>query len=981
MVESAARRDDLARLHTVVLEAFSEAIGTIRTHEVQLRDLVDERDTYQVWADNVGAACHGVSWEYSLDYRLRKHAILRQQVASFMNVLTYSLKQLASPQVESMIASDCASEEPSDDSASSSSSWGLSDDSNSDEDGESSRRWYRPRASDTTHPELSYAPSSVISKVVRGLCRLPIRQAAGLDRLNHSNPRDLEHFYPFDRLYIEDKFPDLAREVQARFARMIDCRRRLLAYRSAHQRQLNAGIGPHIDSSTAHRHEMLDDPPPALQGEVEQDRRTLPSKATTAKPNPAQELLMAPQKHAQIEGRSDIPAQVETTTIAASEPTKQIEVKVPPRPKDSKGRVESSFVCPYCCTIVTDLNDASWRKHVLDDLKPYVCTRPRCELPEDFFESRNDWKLHEIQDHPRAYRCAVDAHGVFLVEEKFRQHMETEHDLPIDQSCSLMDSFKRPVAANTEEDCHLCGRRTKKLETHLARHLEQVALFAIPRQDYARDDDVDLHQQSQDGEPNSNAAIGRSEKEWLETQAAETFTIDSDVSHSEGHVDFTDVVDTDNVLDHEWKNLEDSQLDIPETTDTQWGMVQTEYSVPEYVGQYSDTIAKLYESRTRVDFRNLSWTDALKESVRNSDIVIVQALLRDKTDHDRRSDIISEILAHEPTVRQRKVFYWLSDYLTLIGSSQKLVSTQIADQDNAKLRKAIVLLEEVLEVQNNERGFISADRLDTVLQLTEAYTADGRTSHAQTLLQTVMLEVERTHPANHPVQLELQEKLAKVLLKDSQTSRAIELLEHVVEVRKALPESHPNRLASQHELAGAYLENDQVQVAIELLEHIVEVKEKTWPESYPDRLASQSELGMAYLDNEQVDRAIPLLEHVLQLQRKVLVDNHPDLLVSEDKLACAYLRKDRASDAIRLLQHVVSVQAKTLPAGDESRMISQDRLVKALQAAGQYEQARDFNRQLVEMRRQVLATDHWSLTQALDLHIVLDQACEKEHKI
>lgn len=70
----------------------------------------------------------------------------------------------------------------------------------------------------------------------------------------------------------------------------------------------------------------------------------------------------------------------------------------------------------------------------------------------------------------------------------FKSHMKEEHDMALDTSSTLLGIFRRPPQS-VGGLCNLCFRHSNNLKIHVSRHLQQVALFAIPRADYARDDD------------------------------------------------------------------------------------------------------------------------------------------------------------------------------------------------------------------------------------------------------------------------------------------------------------------------------------------------------------------------------------------------------------------------------------------------------------------------------------------------------------
>lgn len=124
----------------------------------------------------------------------------------------------------------------------------------------------------------------------------------------------------------------------------------------------------------------------------------------------------------------------------------------------------------------------SYRKHVFEDLQPYVCTYPDCELFDHFFESRDEWYKHEAQRHRVKWFCNTENHLEYETQVDFLTHMKHHHGTNFDlgQLSLLKDMFRQPSRA-IEGQCNLCMRHSAKLRSHVSRHLQQIALFALPR--------------------------------------------------------------------------------------------------------------------------------------------------------------------------------------------------------------------------------------------------------------------------------------------------------------------------------------------------------------------------------------------------------------------------------------------------------------------------------------------------------------------
>ncbi|KAJ5207885.1 Zinc finger C2H2 [Penicillium cf. viridicatum] len=119
---------------------------------------------------------------------------------------------------------------------------------------------------------------------------------------------------------------------------------------------------------------------------------------------------------------------------------------LPSPPKDSANR--APFECPYCFIIITIANRRAWARHVFNDLMPYLCVFPNCPTPHRLYESRREWF----------------------------SHLQSQHSIS--------------ETPDVHVDCPLCLSSLpsgKQLERHVGRHLEELALFALPRSE--EDDD------------------------------------------------------------------------------------------------------------------------------------------------------------------------------------------------------------------------------------------------------------------------------------------------------------------------------------------------------------------------------------------------------------------------------------------------------------------------------------------------------------
>jgi hypothetical protein len=125
---------------------------------------------------------------------------------------------------------------------------------------------------------------------------------------------------------------------------------------------------------------------------------------------------------------------------------------IPPLPKEGAGK--TPFECPYCFLIISVRDTRAWARHIFRDLMPYVCIFPGCS--GKLYESRRQWYAH-----------IENAHADSMSFPKF--------------------------------DCSICKDTfsTTTYERHVSRHLEELALFLLPRPVDKEDSDQDTDEESE----------------------------------------------------------------------------------------------------------------------------------------------------------------------------------------------------------------------------------------------------------------------------------------------------------------------------------------------------------------------------------------------------------------------------------------------------------------------------------------------------
>ncbi|PLN76050.1 hypothetical protein BDW42DRAFT_199140 [Aspergillus taichungensis] len=134
---------------------------------------------------------------------------------------------------------------------------------------------------------------------------------------------------------------------------------------------------------------------------------------------------------------------------------------IPPLPEASEAG--QPYECPYCFHMIEIFTPKLWAHHIFQDLMAYNCIFPDCPTPRRLFESRHHWL----------------------------SHLQSEH--------------AQSVNPEKEGRCPLCLNdvpSTTGVGKHVARHLQELALFALPPI-------------NGDDEPNAFSAVGGRQQESI----------------------------------------------------------------------------------------------------------------------------------------------------------------------------------------------------------------------------------------------------------------------------------------------------------------------------------------------------------------------------------------------------------------------------------------------------------------------------------
>jgi hypothetical protein len=326
----------------------------------------------------------------------------------------------------------------------------------------------------------------MISFLVVCLYRMPIRQFAVTEKIK-ARISDRASFYQhFDVLFVRDLFPKMDKTAATNLGRSISQRRSVLFYKDARDEQLEALGSSDSDSEPPA-------PAPAPKESITVDKTaihktlgqelalsesksvtfTLPSKATTFIQKPSQQSWLYPPSSS---------VAISEKSIVSEYAAQELAIDIPKMPVVSSSTINDTFICPYCCNPQHVMSEILWEKHVFDDLKPYICTFPSCDLKDHLFADRSQWWQHEIKMHRFAWHCNSPHHRSHDDREDFIRHMREGHGTSFTNT--QLDGVTSVFRISSEKPagmCNLCFRYSTNLKSHVSRHLKRIALFALPK--------------------------------------------------------------------------------------------------------------------------------------------------------------------------------------------------------------------------------------------------------------------------------------------------------------------------------------------------------------------------------------------------------------------------------------------------------------------------------------------------------------------
>jgi tetratricopeptide (TPR) repeat protein len=803
----------------------------------------DQDARYKIWGGNLGAF-QRLPATSSLDYRVRESPKVATQIQELLEDLRHALQKvsaIASGNIPNRVAEpDEEDDDFEDEDKDDYEERELGEGSDGSEDGVDEHVIIEIDV-DEKHHQLSEASElfKSVKDTITSLFRISIiiRQASPRDRFAKALAAQQEPFDDrFDIGHVSHKFPILNTKekewFKERVGKAITQRRQYLRYARNHRGKL------------AREPQDLWQPEDAcskinLLPVLSQAGKTNPTKPTsTLAPTAASTLRL---KNIAIQD-NDFQDDWSQTSYAVSlgEDDDEPYLQLPSLDEVSRGA--TTFECPLCWTIQDIQKESSWRKHVFGDLKPYICTFEDCDIK--LFSDRREWFEHELLHHRAQWHCDFCGENDFRSLKIFQDHIHSRHiqSMTDDQLDAIGEASKRFVNYVPALDCPFCHDWEAKLRlanlnisadeivvvtpdqfrSHVGAHMQQLALFSIPRG--FLQDDADTKSVTSMGNPRSNVAGLRRAEMTLEFGSPEDALKQLQKFHDQTPND----------------------MEVHLLLSKCYHEIGNESAAHEHSGR-AQALRAWAQRGNRSDKHSDSGTKGSKE-------LFVQVM-----ETSSRVEEAEELQVQVMETTKRALG---EEHPSTLTSMTNLASTY---SDQGRWKEAEELEVQVVETRKRVFGEENPETLISMANLASTYSDQGRWREAEELQVQVMETTKRVFGEEHPNTLTSMTQLGSVLSSQGKYNEAEAMYCRALEgYEKALGRDHSLTLIMVNNLGNLYRDQGKLSEAEKMYQRALQGFEKAWGPEHPSTLDTVNNLGNLYLKLGRLDEAEKMYQRALQ---------------------------------------------------------------------------------------------------------------------
>ena len=582
-----------------------------------------------------------------------------------------------------------------------------------------------------------------------------VRKPAQHDVYLGSKRADVAAFEPFDYNHVREKYPKADDALAKRLGKAITRRRKYLKYRERHATKLRQGIS------------KVDPGARDFQHANERESMTLGTQSILS------DTIVTDFEQRNI----DFDDKSSNTGISQTSYAPTLlsggNVAIPRPPKTSLGGVP--FECPYCFYVITVDGTRSWNKHVFQDLQPYICISPTCTTPDKLYSTRHEWLHHSKMVHP-----------------------------------AVMMDDGTPKERKGVATCPLCKEEIefgKPIDRHLARHLQELALFILSGGEEDFDVSEDRDAETSSGAESVHPAVyhdGSESSKGPPASVIEHFAADDIINYFYGKRKHRKVDDEEKARERitlcEKKVSDRRRLLGLEHQDTLTSMAELAkvYGLQEEYEKAAPLVKHVIE--VRKELLGEEHPETLQSIYELAQIYQAQKHWAD-----------AEVLCHHA----------LKGYTETLGPQHEQtlrVMYRLASiyEHNCQLTQAEVMYQQVVSGYEKSLGPGHQLTLSAAHYLGAVYEKQGKLAEAEVTYQQVLSGYEKSLGPGQPLTLSAAHYLGVVYEKQGKLAEAEVMYRQLLSgCQKSLSPGHPLTLSAAQYLVDVYKEQSKLAEAEE----------------------------------------------------------------------------------------------------------------------------------------------------------------------
>ena len=317
---------------------------------------------------------------------------------------------------------------------------------------------------------------------------------------------------------------------------------------------------------------------------------------------------------------------------------------------------------------------------------------------------------------------------------------------------------------------------------------------------------------------------------------------------------------------------------------------------------------------------------------------------------DKASNDVNTGLANDPVLQSRmmNVMGTVYDNLGLFAQAEPL-------------------LRHALEVRQSTLGNKNKDTLQSMYQLAEVLTWEGKRDEAEKLCRQSLEGRRSVLGPEHRDTLISMNWLVWILFIEGKYAGAEKLgRETFADTKRALGSQDNITLSAMSRLGVVLSEEGKYPEAEGIVRQVLETRRQMLGPENPDTVAVTVNLGNVLMNEGKFAESEKLFRDVLPVTQRLYGPENPKTLMTVENLAIAVKDQGRYAEAEKLERAALALELAKFGPDNRSTLITMSNLAETLAGEGKYTEAEQLLREAIDGKRRTLGPEHPSVFNSID---------------